>query len=100
MRSNAALVSISCRAEGGTAMRKVRDFDSELKALEERSRLLRQRKIQQFGELIEATAADGLNPDCLAGALLAAVAEKDEKRLAEWRAAGARFFRETGRKPS
>ena len=52
-------------------MRKVRDFDAELKALNERAKLLRARKIQQFGELIEATGADTLEPDLLAGALLA-----------------------------
>ncbi|PNB53440.1 conjugal transfer protein TraD, partial [Pseudomonas sp. GW531-E2] len=58
-------------------MRKVRDFDAELKALNDRAKQLRVRKIQQFGELIEATGADALEPDLLAGALLAAVAEKE-----------------------
>ena len=61
-------------------MRKVRDFDTELKALNDRARLLRSRKIQQFGELIEATGADALEPDLLAGALLAVVAEKGQGR--------------------
>ena len=81
-------------------MRKVRNFDTELKALEERSRLLRQRKIQQFGELIEATRADALDPDCLAGALLAAVSEKNEATLSAWSTRGARFFRDTARRSS
>ena len=81
-------------------MRKVRNFDTELKALEERSKLLRQRKIQQFGELIEATRADALDPDCLAGALLAAVSEKNEATLSAWSTRGARFFRDAARKSS
>lgn len=74
-------------------MRKVRDFDAELKALNERAKLLRTRKIQQFGELIEATGADALEPDLLAGALLGVVAEKDKATITAWSEAGARFFR-------
>ena len=81
-------------------MRKVRDFDTELKVLEERSKLLRKRKIEQFGELIEATRADTLDPDVLAGALLAAVIEKNDAVLGQWRTRGALFFRETSRKSS
>lgn len=81
-------------------MRKVRDFDAELKALNDRAKLLKQRKIQQFGELIEATGADALDPDLLAGALLAAVAETDESIMTKWSARGAQFFRETSRRPS
>lgn len=81
-------------------MRKVRDFDAELKALNERARLLKQRKVQQFGELIEATGADALDPDLLAGALLAAVAEKDKATMTNWSARGAQFFRETSRRSS
>lgn len=81
-------------------MRKVRDFDAELKALNERAKLLRSRKIQQFGELIEATGADALEPDLLAGALLSVVAEKNKATTAAWSEAGARFFRETSRRSS
>lgn len=81
-------------------MRKVRDFDAELKALNERAKLLRSRKIQQFGELIEATGADTLEPDLLAGALLSVVAEKNKATTTTWSEAGARFFRETSRRPS
>ena len=81
-------------------MRKVRDFDAELKALNDRAKLLRARKIQQFGELIEATGADALEPDLLAGALLRVVAEKDKATITAWSEAGARFFRETNRRSS
>jgi DNA-binding protein H-NS len=34
-----------------TDMRKPRDFDSELKALTDKARLLKARKVQQLGEL-------------------------------------------------
>ena len=81
-------------------MRKVRDFDAELKALGDRAKLLRVRKIQQFGELIEATGADALEPDLLAGALLAAVAEKEGTTTKAWTARGAEFFRLHDRKSS
>ena len=81
-------------------MRKVRDFDTELKALNDRAKLLRSRKIQQFGELIEATGADTLEPDLLAGALLAVVAEKDKGVIGAWSSAGAAFFRATARRSS
>lgn len=78
-------------------MRKVRDYDAELRALAERAKQLQQRKVQQFGELVEATGADALDPDALAGALLAAVAETDKGRIAEWRKCGAEFFRKNNR---
>lgn len=81
-------------------MRKVKDFDAELKALNERAKLLKQRKIQQFGELIEATGADALDSDLLAGALIAAVAETDKGIMTKWSARGAQFFRETSRRSS
>jgi hypothetical protein len=81
-------------------MRKVRDFDAELKVLNERAKLLQQRKVQQFGELVEATGADALDPDMLAGALLATVAEKDKAIIATWSRQGAQFFRDTSRKSS
>jgi len=79
-------------------MRKVRDFDAELKALNERAKLLQQRKLQQFGELVEATGADALDADVLAGALLTAVAERDKAAVTAWSARGAEFFRARERK--
>ena len=41
-------------------MRKPRDFDAELKALNEKAAMLKSRKVQQFGELVIATGADSL----------------------------------------
>jgi DNA-binding protein H-NS len=74
-------------------MRKPRDFDSELKALTDKAKLLKARKVQQLGELVIATGADSLDPDTLTGALLGIVKTKDAKEREAWRATGADFFR-------
>lgn len=73
-------------------MRKPRDFDSELKALDERSRQLKARKLQQLGELVAATGADALPLEVLAGALLSAADAKDAAVQEGWRTRGAAFF--------
>lgn len=39
-------------------MRKPRDIDSELKALAERAKQLKERRVQQLGEMVIATGAD------------------------------------------
>jgi len=39
-------------------MRKPRDFDAELKALGDKARDLKSRKVQQLGELVIATGAE------------------------------------------
>src|SRR3546814_5278645 len=53
-------------------MRKTRDYDAELKALGDKARALKVKKVQQLGELVTSTGADALDLDTLAGALLAA----------------------------
>ncbi|WP_198162006.1 conjugal transfer protein TraD [Sphingomonas sp. TDK1] len=73
-------------------MRKPRDFDSELKALDDKARQLKQAKLQQLGELVVATGADALPVEQLAGALLAAVAASDMIAREDWRLRGAAFF--------
>jgi NAD/NADP transhydrogenase alpha subunit len=79
------------RAYEDHTMRKPRDFDTELKTLTDKARLLRSRKVQQLGELVIACGADALLIEQLAGALLAA--EKAEPTAKEeWRKAGATFF--------
>src|SRR5262249_49706948 len=50
-----------------TMMRKPRDFDAALKALEDKARGLKTRKVQQLGELVIATGADTLTTNELAG---------------------------------
>ena len=79
-------------------MRKVRDYDAELKALNDRARDIKAKKIQQLGELVVATGAHGLEPETLAGVLLTAVATDDADQKEAWRATGAAFFQRRSRK--
>ena len=76
-------------------MRKPRDYDSELKALNDRAVQLKQRKVQQLGEFVIATGADVLPIELLAGALLAVAKERDASVREDWRKAGAAFFQGT-----
>ena len=55
-------------------MRKPRDFDSELKALADKAKQLKERRVRDLGALVTATGADTLDADVLAGALLDAAA--------------------------
>jgi len=85
-------------------MRKPRDpstslrraYDSELKALSDKARALKERKVQQLGELVIACGADVLSPEQLAGALLTAV-DPDATEKEGWRKRGAAFFQRTAR---
>lgn len=79
-------------------MRRPRDFDAELKALEDKARKLKQRKVQQFGELVIATGADTLSPEELAGALLVLAETKDAGKKEAWARRGAAFFRGRSRR--
>ncbi|MFE3839325.1 conjugal transfer protein TraD [Pseudogemmobacter sonorensis] len=79
-------------------MRKPRDYDAELKTLEDKARELKTRKVQQLGELVIATGADGLTPDELAGALVALAETKDPARREAWAKRGAAFFRSKSRR--
>lgn len=81
-------------------MRKPRDFDSELKALADKAKAIKERRVRQLGELVTATGADALDADLLAGTLLDAVASKDAATREGWRKAGAAFFRSKQRKPA
>ena len=78
-------------------MRKPRDFDSELKALTDKTRQLKERRVRQLGELVVACGADVLDADTLAGALLAAAAMKDATTKEGWRRAGVAFFQRSSR---
>lgn len=80
-------------------MRKQRDFDSELKALADKAKALKDRRVRQLGELVMATGADALDADLMAGALLDAVAMKDATTKEGWRTNGAAFFLGRARKP-
>ena len=73
-------------------MRKPRDFDAELKALGDKARQLKDRKLVQLGELVIATGADTLPVEQLAGALLGAVESREASIREGWRKRGAAFF--------
>jgi hypothetical protein len=79
-------------------MRKVRDYDAELKALEDKARVLKARRIEQLGQLVTATGADALDMETLAGVLLDALASQNADTQEAWRAKGAAFFQRRARK--
>lgn len=74
-------------------MRKPRDYDAELKALEDKARELKIRKVQQLGELVIATGADALSAEELAGALVALAENTDAAKKEAWAKRGTAFFR-------
>jgi len=73
-------------------MRKPRDFDSELKALADKAKQLKERRVRDLGALVTATGADALDAEVLAGALLDAAANTDKVIGEGWRKRGAAFF--------
>ena len=79
-------------------MRKPRDFDSELKALADKAKQLKERRVQQLGELVIATGADATDAETLAGALLVIAETSEAQRKEAWRKRGAAFFQGRGRK--
>jgi DNA-binding protein H-NS len=79
-------------------MRKPRDFDAELKALEDKARDLKLRKVQQLGELVIATGADVLTAEELAGALIVLAETTDTGKKEAWAKRGAAFFRGRSRR--
>ena len=79
-------------------MRKVRDYDAELKALNDKARTLKVKRVEQLGLLVTATGADAFDAETLAGVLLDAIGSKDISTKEAWRAKGAAFFQRRGRK--
>ena len=81
-----------------TTMRKPRDYDAELKVLEDKARELKTRKVQQLGELVIATGADGLTADELAGALIVLAETNDAGKREAWAKRGTAFFQGRSRR--
>ena len=79
-------------------MRKPRDFEAELKALEDKARELKTRKVQQLGELVIATGADTLTTNELAGALIVLAETKEAGKREAWARRGAAFFQNRARR--
>jgi len=73
-------------------MRRPRDLDAELKALADKERTLKERKVRQLSELVAATGADALDVETLAGGLLAMIEADDPARRESWRKRGQVFF--------
>jgi hypothetical protein len=80
--------------------RKPKDFDAQLQALMERTKKLKGQKTIQLGELVQATDADTLPVEALAGVLLAAVeqAKKQPEAVARWTERGHTFFQQGSRR--
>lgn len=79
-------------------MHKPRDFDSELKALADKAKQLKERRVRQLGELVIATGAgDTIDAETLAGALLVITETDDVARKESWRKRGAAFFQSKAR---
>jgi len=74
-------------------MRKPRDYDSELRALDNKAKQLKDAQVRQLGELVIACRANALDIEVLAGALLDAADRDDLTIREEWRTRGAAFFR-------
>ncbi|MBV9458803.1 MAG: conjugal transfer protein TraD [Bradyrhizobium sp.] len=79
-------------------MRKPRDFDAELKTLEDKAKELKTRKVKQLGELVIATGADTLTSDELAGALIVLAETKEAAKREAWARRGAAFFQSRSRR--
>ena len=79
-------------------MRKPRDFDAELKALDDKARGLKTRKVRQLGELVIATGADTLTAEELAGALIVLTETKEAEKREAWARRGAAFFQSRSRR--
>ncbi|MEA3135011.1 MAG: hypothetical protein QOG17_2857 [Gammaproteobacteria bacterium] len=79
-------------------MRKPRDFDAELKALQDKARDLKNRKVLGLGELVIATGADFLSADELAGALIVLAETKEAAKREAWAKRGAAFFQSRARR--
>jgi hypothetical protein len=66
-----------------------------LRALQDKQRSLKLKRITQFGELVTATSGDALDLETLAGVLLDAVerAKADPSAKEVWQQRGQSFFR-------
>jgi DNA-binding protein H-NS len=79
-------------------VRKLRDFDAKLKALGDKARDLKSRKVQRLGELVIAAGADALSAEELAGALIALAETKEAGKREAWTKREAAFFQSGARR--
>jgi hypothetical protein len=69
-----------------------------MKALGDKARDLKSRKVQQLGELVIATGADALSVAELAGALTVLAETKETGKREAWAKRGAAFFQGRSRR--
>jgi DNA-binding protein H-NS len=81
-------------------MRKPRNFDAELKALDDKAQELKARKVRELGELVIAIGADALTPEELTGALIVLAETTDATKREAWAKRGAAMFRQGSRRSS
>ncbi|MDR2858582.1 MAG: conjugal transfer protein TraD [Novosphingobium sp.] len=78
-------------------MHATRDYDAELKALADKARQLKERRVRQLGELVIATGAKTLSAEELAGALVVIAETTEAGKKEAWAKRGAGFFRSRAR---
>ena len=66
--------------------------------LHDKARDLKNRKVQQLGELVIVTGADALNAEELAGALIVLAETKEAGKREAWAKRGAAFFQGRSRR--
>lgn len=79
-------------------VRKTRDYDAELRALGEKAKALKAKKVEQLGQLVTLTGADAFDLDILAGILISAVESTSAEEKEAWRVKGSAFFQRRGKK--
>ena len=85
--------------DSGGGVRKVRDYDAEMKALDEKVRALKAERVLYYGQLVLATKANELDEATLAGLLIAGISPKYAAAREGWRTQGEAFFRKRATKP-
>lgn len=80
-------------------MRKIKDYEAKLAALNKLKASIIAKKVQQLGQLVIATGAGDLAPEVIAGIMVHAMSTSNPERQEVWREKGAAFFRSRSRKP-
>jgi hypothetical protein len=74
------------------------DYNAELKALEDKARGLKARRVEQLGQLVTATGADALDMKRSPARCSMPSRSQNAEAKEAWRAKGAAFFQRRGRK--
>lgn len=77
---------------------KVRDYDAELNALDDKARALKAKKVVQLGQLVTVTSPATPDSDVPAAALIATVEAPEVETTEPWCAKGHAFFQQRRKK--